>query len=73
MDPGNRVDLGKLAEQLGLHPGAIIREAVTLKHRRFNTAFNLDVIAEEDRLRAEADELANEASEYRRVSRGGES
>ena len=28
-----------------MHPNEIIREAVTLKHRRFNTALNLDVIA----------------------------
>lgn len=63
-------DLGRLAQLIGLHPDAIIREAVTLKHRRFNTALNLDSIPNEDRFHQIEQELAEAAREYKRVSRG---
>jgi len=66
-------DLGRLGEQIGLDPDAIIREAVGLKHRRFNTALNLDAIPDEERFHQIERELAEAAREYEHASRGGAS
>jgi len=62
--------LGERAEWEGAASDALVREQVALRVRRFNLALNVDEIPNEDRLRTTYDERANDATEYRRRSRG---
>jgi hypothetical protein len=62
--------LNDRAEREFRAPNRVVRDQVALKARRFNTGYNLDEIADEDRLREEDDELRQQAREYRRASKG---
>jgi hypothetical protein len=62
--------LGERSERELIEPTRLVREQVASKVRRFNTGYNLDEIADEDRLREEEDELLQRAEEYRKASKG---
>ena len=62
--------LGERSERELIEPTGLVREQVALKVRRFNTGYNLDEIADEDRLSDEHDELLQRAEEYRKASDG---
>ena len=63
--------IGERSERELVEPSKLVHDQVALKARRFNTAYNLDEIPDEDRRQDEENELLRKAEEYRKASRGG--